>query len=437
MLRTGFGGRAAGIRQRGGAAKDRRLQGHEWLPNVRAEYERLLNASLERAGYPVRVTAESHRVRMARAEAEGNHEAAEFLRRLPRGRHYGWAVSAQAERLRAAIERVDSELKQHLRAAVAAARDAGVDDGIVAAAQSDDPTTVIALDEATEARRNEIRADALAVGFDEDVFDRFRREAEPDNPDLGWAAVVEATPGPPQSDGCRGVGRPQRVDRHEGRVRGGAGAERGPVGLPEGGDREAGRADRGGGAGGVSRRAGSKEAGSGWAAVVEATRARRGRKGAAESAARRRGDAARDGGPAGARRRLHQRVAERLAYTSGLRNAFRQRAAAHRVAFPDGVALDPALNQADGSHPNETAAEMIASRLWPYVDAAHRRAAARAGRQWAPHTHRECGTDRVLGPNGAPVRRQEDLWRATLAPSFGPAASRRAGGPTTPTATRP
>ena len=134
-------------------------------------------------------------------------------------------------------------------------------------------------------------------------------------------------------------------------------------------------------------------------------------------------------------------AAHGAAYTSALRNAFRQLAAAHRLALMpfllDGVALDPALNQADGSHPNETGAEMIASRLWPYVDAALRRAAARAGRQWAPHTHRECRTDRVLGPNGAPVRGQEDLWRATPAPSLGPTASRRAGGPTTPTATRP
>ena len=97
-------------------------------------------------------------------------------------------------------------------------------------------------------------------------------------------------------------------------------------------------------------------------------------------------------------------AAHGAAYTSALRNAFRQLAAAHRLALMpfllDGVALDPALNQADGSHPNETGAEMIASRLWPYVDAALRQPAARAGRQWAPHTHRECRTDRVLGPNG-------------------------------------
>ena len=90
-------------------------------------------------------------------------------------------------------------------------------------------------------------------------------------------------------------------------------------------------------------------------------------------------------------------AAHGAAYTSALRNAFRQLAAAHRLALMpfllDGVALDPALNQADGSHPNETGAEMIASRLWPYVDAALRQPAARAGRQWAPHTHRECRTD--------------------------------------------
>ena len=69
-------------------------------------------------------------------------------------------------------------------------------------------------------------------------------------------------------------------------------------------------------------------------------------------------------------------AAHGAAYTSALRNAFRQLAAAHRLALMpfllDGVALDPALNQADGSHPNETGAEMIASRLWPYVDALRR-----------------------------------------------------------------
>ena len=48
-------------------------------------------------------------------------------------------------------------------------------------------------------------------------------------------------------------------------------------------------------------------------------------------------------------------AAHGAAYTSALRNAFRQLAAAHRLALMpfllDGVALDPALNQADGEPP--------------------------------------------------------------------------------------
>ena len=35
--------------------------------------------------------------------------------------------------------------------------------------------------------------------------------------------------------------------------------------------------------------------------------------------------------------------------------------------FPDGVAADPALNQADGLHPNAKGVAIIAERMLPFV----------------------------------------------------------------------
>ena len=201
----------------GGAAKDRLLKGHQWLRNVRRRYEQLVNAALERAGRPERVTAASHRDRIARAVAAGDHETADYLRRHPPGQHVGptacaiergrpgrpgrptergdlaRARDAEAARLRAESEGVDHELQELVRAAVAAARDAGVDEESVAAAQSSDPDTVIALDDATESRRRDIRDFVAAVGFDDDMIDDVRGMAAPDNPELGWADVVEWT----------------------------------------------------------------------------------------------------------------------------------------------------------------------------------------------------------------------------------------------------
>ena len=133
----------------GGAAKDRRLKGHEWLPGVRRQYARLVNEALERAGRPERVTAASHAERIARAEADGDHETAEHLLRHPPGLHIGptacaiergrpgrpgrrtergdraRARAADAAHLRAELEPVESELN-HLEAdeALAADRDA-------------------------------------------------------------------------------------------------------------------------------------------------------------------------------------------------------------------------------------------------------------------------------------------------------------------------
>lgn len=201
----------------GGAAKQRSLKGHEWLPTTRRAWARLVNEALGRTGCPERVTAASHRDRIAHAEAVGDQETAEYLRRHPPGRHIGPTACAiergrpgrpgrrtergdlararesEAARLRAGLETLERECDDLTRAAVAAALDAGVEVALVDAARPDNPDTVIALDAATEKRRGEIRTEARAAGLDDDESDRIRREAEPDRADLGWAAVAAAT----------------------------------------------------------------------------------------------------------------------------------------------------------------------------------------------------------------------------------------------------
>ena len=201
----------------GGAPKDRSLKGHGWVDETRNLWERLANEALEQAGRPERVTAQSHRDRIARAEADGDHETAECLRLHPPGVHVGPTASAiergrsgrpgrmsdrgghararaaNAARLRAEVESVDQELKEHERAAVAAARDAGVEEGLIATAQSGSPDKVVALDVATDRRRQEIRAAAWAVELDDEAIERVRDDAEPDDPELGWRAVAAVT----------------------------------------------------------------------------------------------------------------------------------------------------------------------------------------------------------------------------------------------------
>ena len=206
----------------GGAPKDASLKGHEWVRNTRRLYERLLNEALERAGCPERVTCESHRTRMARAEDDGDHETAEYLLRHPPGLHIGpracaiergsserpgrttdrgnraRAREAKAQHLRAEIESVKRELKdlytEDRVAAEAAARDAGVDvAAVIDAAGFSDKDQANALLTAAEGGRVAIHQEARAAGLDDDAIDRIRRTAEPDDPDLGWAAVGEAT----------------------------------------------------------------------------------------------------------------------------------------------------------------------------------------------------------------------------------------------------
>ena len=79
----------------GGAAKDRAMNGGDWVPEVRRLCADYINYGLKRAGFSERVTCESHETRIARAEAAGDEETAERLRLNPPGVHLGptaWAI---------------------------------------------------------------------------------------------------------------------------------------------------------------------------------------------------------------------------------------------------------------------------------------------------------------------------------------------------------
>ena len=73
----------------GGAAKDRTMNGGDWVPEARHLCADYINYGLERAGFSERVTCESHETRIARAEAAGDEETAEQLRLKPPGIHLG------------------------------------------------------------------------------------------------------------------------------------------------------------------------------------------------------------------------------------------------------------------------------------------------------------------------------------------------------------
>ena len=62
----------------GGAAKDRTMNGGDWVPEVRRLCADYINYGLKRAGVSERVTCESHETRIARAEAAGDEETAEY-----------------------------------------------------------------------------------------------------------------------------------------------------------------------------------------------------------------------------------------------------------------------------------------------------------------------------------------------------------------------
>ena len=302
----------------GGAPKDRSLKGHEWVDETRHLYERLVNEALERAGRPERVTAESHRDRIERARAIGDHETAEYLLLHPPGIHMGptacaierggpgrpgqptergqlaRARAAEAARLRAHLESVERELKDHEHAAVTAARDAGVDEALVVAAQSGDSDEVFALDDATEERRQEIRDAALAAGFSRDAIEVLRQEAEPESPELGWRVVLEATAERQRRDVAEAAARNAELDAEAVYRKAGERGEE-PVDFLK---RETARRaaeimaaaqavlldDKA--IARIIRKAESREPESGLGAVVEATEERRQRKDAAELAAR-------------------------------------------------------------------------------------------------------------------------------------------------------
>ena len=65
-------------------------------------------------------------------------------------------------------------------------------------------------------------------------------------------------------------------------------------------------------------------------------------------------------------------------YTAAFRRVYRDLASSHRVTLIpfllEGVAGNPALNQADGMHPNAEGARHVAELVWPYVERAMRAA---------------------------------------------------------------
>lgn len=77
----------------GGAAKDRRLKGHDWLHAIRGRWAELLNAELVEAGESARVSAASRRDERLAAEAAGDAETAGSLLRKRTGRHIGMAAT--------------------------------------------------------------------------------------------------------------------------------------------------------------------------------------------------------------------------------------------------------------------------------------------------------------------------------------------------------
>ena len=120
----------------GGAAKDRTMNGGNWVPEARHLCADYINYGLERGGFSERVTCESHETRIARAEAAGDEKTAEQLRLKPPGIHLGptaWAIekdrpgrpwrpswrgnlarviAAEGERIRGKVEVLNAQLSE-------------------------------------------------------------------------------------------------------------------------------------------------------------------------------------------------------------------------------------------------------------------------------------------------------------------------------------
>ena len=146
-----------------------------------AELESALEQAEERRREERREAEQEERAERARIEAE--RRAADDRR-----------VLAERGRLAAVARKLEGLRAEDRREAETAARDAGIDVAtILERARSDDRDEAAALWEASAARRDTIRKEARDAGLDDDAIDSIRLNAEPEDPDLGWAAVVEAT----------------------------------------------------------------------------------------------------------------------------------------------------------------------------------------------------------------------------------------------------
>ena len=214
---------------RGGATKDRALKEVTWVQDARKAIERLTNRHLALAGCLARVTADSHATRIVEAEAWGDTETADVLRRHPPGVHLGPAAAAierdriggkrdeapkvlrqgeptdrgdlarakaaEEERVRGELERVSAKLRrargEEVRAteSVAAARSAGVSDDRILAVYEESESTAegsgwAAIEEAASSqsgRKKEAEAAAALLGIDVEsvVLVALEQDADP------------------------------------------------------------------------------------------------------------------------------------------------------------------------------------------------------------------------------------------------------------------
>ena len=222
---------------RGGAAKDRRLKEVTWVDDSRRVVARLTNEHLAVAGCKARVTADSHEVRIVEAEAWGDTETADVLRRHPPGVHLGPAAAAiereriggkrdeapkvlrqgeptergdlarakaaEEERVRGELERVSAKLRrareEEVRAteSVAAARSAGLSEDRILAVYEESESTAegsgwAAVEEAASSeagRKKEAEGAAALLGIDVESVVRVALEQDAD-PVAALEAVV-------------------------------------------------------------------------------------------------------------------------------------------------------------------------------------------------------------------------------------------------------
>ena len=178
---------------RGGAAKDRRLKEVTWVDDSRRVVARLTNEHLKVAGCKARVTADSHEVRIVEAEAWGDTETADVLRRHPPGVHLGPAAAA-IERDRSGGKRDEAPkvLRQGEpteRGDLARAK-AAEEDRVRGELERVSAKLRRARDE--EVRATESVASARSAGVSDDRILAVYEESESTAEGSGWAAVEEA-----------------------------------------------------------------------------------------------------------------------------------------------------------------------------------------------------------------------------------------------------